>query len=334
MDYGRINISFDDYKKPDPIRNKMGKKSVVELLLVTSVIGLAILGFRYSVDWIVDLVLQSKLMDYYKDSFVLQEIIQIFFSIFGIMLPFGIAIPFIKLIQPKTSIIPLDKPKSMGYFKASIPIAFVILILANFVTAVMFVAIEGIGFSFDESEVESPSNVFEFIWEWIAVALIPALCEEFAIRGVVLQSLRKYGDIFAIVISAFLFGVMHGNVTQIPFAFILGCAMGYFVIKTGSLWTSIAIHLMNNTYAIIISILTNNLPMVGYLAIAATINAIGMAIGLLSYVWIRKNKMDTNPVKDKYVRWQPFVVTILSPVLIWAIVEVLKVALGTVSYMG
>ncbi len=334
MDYGRISISYDDYKKPEPLKNNMDKKTILELLLVTSIIGFAILGFRYSIDWIVDWILRSKIMDYYNDSFVLQEIVQIFFSIIGIMLPFGIAIPFIKLLQPKTTIIPLDKPKSMGYFKAILPISFVILIVANFFTAILVVAGERAGFSLEESEVDSASNVFEFIWELISVAIIPALCEEFAIRGVVMQSLRKYGDYFAIVVSAIIFAVMHGNVTQVPFAFILGCAMGYFVIRTGSLWTSIAIHFMNNTYALIISTLTASLPTFGYLAVAAALNAIGVTLGLVAYIWIYKNKPELNSVKDKYTKWQPFVVTVLSPALIWAIVEVVKVAMETVSYMG
>ena len=59
-------------------------------------------------------------------------------------------------------------------------------------------------------------------------------------------NLRKYGDKFAIVVSATVFAVIHGNLIQAPFALIAGFALGYFSVKTGTLWTGIAIHAANN----------------------------------------------------------------------------------------
>lgn len=70
-------------------------------------------------------------------------------------------------------------------------------------------------------------------------------------RGVVMQPLRKYGDWFAILTSAFVFALMHGNLVQAPFAFIAGIGLGYAVIASGSLWTGILIHLLNNSISVI-----------------------------------------------------------------------------------
>ena len=77
-------------------------------------------------------------------------------------------------------------------------------------------------------------------------------------RGVVMQPLRKYGDRFAIVVSAVLFAALHGNMVQIPFAFVAGLALGYFAIITNSIWTSVAIHCLNNLSATVISIYYTN----------------------------------------------------------------------------
>ena len=63
--------------------------------------------------------------------------------------------------------------------------------------------------------------------------------EEFAMRGVVMQSLRKYGDWFAIIMSSLVLALVHGNMVQIPFAFIAGIAIGYAVTVTGSMWTGV-----------------------------------------------------------------------------------------------
>lgn len=98
----------------------------------------------------------------------------------------------------------------------------------------------------------------ENIFYIISVAIIPPLGEEFAFRGILLGKLRKYNDGFAILVSAVLFGMMHGNIVQIPFAFIVGLALGFIVVKTNSLLPTIIIHFINNFIAVVIDILRNS----------------------------------------------------------------------------
>lgn len=74
--------------------------------------------------------------------------------------------------------------------------------------------------------------------------------EEFLYRGVILRYLEKYGARFAIMTSAILFGFMHGNIIQIPFAIVIGLIFG-FLAKEYSIKLSILIHMANNTYATI-----------------------------------------------------------------------------------
>ena len=84
------------------------------------------------------------------------------------------------------------------------------------------------------------------------VVVIPPLVEEIMFRGVILQSLRRYGDGFAVLVSAMLFGMYHGNFIQMVFAFLSGLALGFVVIRTNSLLPSILIHFINNgiSYAV------------------------------------------------------------------------------------
>lgn len=81
----------------------------------------------------------------------------------------------------------------------------------------------------------------------VNVCIIPPIVEEMLFRGAALQSLRRYGDGFAVVASAALFGLYHANFIQMVFAFLCGLAMGYAVIRTGSLLPSILIHFVNNS---------------------------------------------------------------------------------------
>jgi membrane protease YdiL (CAAX protease family) len=98
-----------------------------------------------------------------------------------------------------------------------------------------------------------PETPLELILYILHVAAIPALVEEFAFRGVALGMLRPYGDRFALVASSVLFALLHGNFIQIPFAFCVGLALGYAVIRTGSMWSAIVLHFINNAFSCLIT---------------------------------------------------------------------------------
>jgi membrane protease YdiL (CAAX protease family) len=91
-----------------------------------------------------------------------------------------------------------------------------------------------------------------------SVAVAPAVAEEFAFRGVLLGKLREYGDTFAVMVSAIMFGMFHGNIYQIPFAFVMGLAMGFIVVKTNSLLPTIIIHFINNFYSVVFTMLSKS----------------------------------------------------------------------------
>ena len=135
---------------------------------------------------------------------------------------------------------------------------------------------------------EVTRSSFEIILYVVSTAIVPAFAEEFAFRGILMGSLRKYGDTTAILISSVLFGAMHGNTTQIVFAFILGLIFAYVDCKTNSIIPSIIIHFANNFYAVTCSVLSN-----GSGLDSATASIIQIAIillmcvaGVLSYIYI------------------------------------------------
>lgn len=122
---------------------------------------------------------------------------------------------------------------------------------SNFVTSAAGMLFRSFGFNYETSGLPNPTNPYGIVLAFVATAITPALVEEFAMRGVLMGVLRKYGDGFAIIVSALVFGLMHGNLVQIPFAFILGLFFGYAVIKTGTIWTAVIIHFLNNFFSIL-----------------------------------------------------------------------------------
>lgn len=85
--------------------------------------------------------------------------------------------------------------------------------------------------------------------------VFPAFFEEFLFRGIVLSRLRRFGEGFAITASALLFGMFHGNLEQIPFAFLVGLVLGYTLVKTNQIWLCAAIHFLNNLVATVTDLL-------------------------------------------------------------------------------
>src|SRR5699024_2978381 len=76
--------------------------------------------------------------------------------------------------------------------------------------------------------------------------VIAPVSEEYLFRYLLLNRLRPYGDKFAILASALCFGLFHGNLNQLFYAFAVGALFAYVVLQTGCLWQSILLHALIN----------------------------------------------------------------------------------------
>ena len=89
---------------------------------------------------------------------------------------------------------------------------------------------------------------------FLTVAIFAPIFEEWMCRGMVLRGLlTKMKPVWAIVISALFFAVIHANPWQALNAFLIGLLMGYVYYKTGSLILTMIIHFVNNGTAVILS---------------------------------------------------------------------------------
>ena len=88
----------------------------------------------------------------------------------------------------------------------------------------------------------------------VVIALIPAVGEELTFRGVLQQSLtrRMKNPHVAIVISAAIFSFIHFQFYGFLPRMFLGVLLGYMFYITGSLWTSILMHFLNNGTAVVL----------------------------------------------------------------------------------
>ena len=85
----------------------------------------------------------------------------------------------------------------------------------------------------------------------ISMALLAPILEELLFRGAIQGYLIASGSRpwIAIAIASLIFGVVHLNPAQIPFAFLLGMMFGWLYYRTGSLLPGIVGHILNNSIA-------------------------------------------------------------------------------------
>lgn len=87
------------------------------------------------------------------------------------------------------------------------------------------------------------------VWLMIAITVVIApIVEEFIFRKLLLDRLSVYGNVFAIVLTSAMFGLFHGNLYQMFYAFTIGLVFGYVTVKGGSWIYGAALHMFMNFF--------------------------------------------------------------------------------------
>ena len=135
---------------------------------------------------------------------------------------------------------------------------------------------------------ESATLLSDSFSMFLYAGILAPIGEEILFRGLILQGLRPYGNKTAIFVSALLFGLFHGNLTQTPFAFAVGLVLGFVAGEYSLLWAMV-LHMFNN---LIISDFLNRLTF-GFNEIVGNVVSVlviyGFAVGGI-VVAIKKRK--------------------------------------------
>jgi len=105
-----------------------------------------------------------------------------------------------------------------------------------------------------------PQNLSELVVGILIVGVTPSICEEMMHRGIMLSAYERRGSKKAIVITAIFFGIFHFDITNLLGATFLGLLIGYYVIKTNSIFAGALAHFLNNTINEILQYLLRNSP--------------------------------------------------------------------------
>ncbi len=139
----------------------------------------------------------------------------------------------------------LSLPKLLLFFLVCFGISGIGSIMGQFV--MNFVnAFTGIEF---EPVVEDMLGRVSIWYNIVIVAVLAPIFEELIFRKFLIDRLGVYGQKSAIIISALLFGLLHGNLSQLFYAVFIGIILGYVYCRTGRVIYTIILHAAFNSLA-------------------------------------------------------------------------------------
>lgn len=125
----------------------------------------------------------------------------------------------------------------------------------------------------------SPTNPLESLLDGallpqiVCIGIAAPVVEELLFRKLLIDRLHRFGDRTALFVSALVFGLLHGNFSQLFYAFGIGLLLGYLYCRTRQLGYTILLHMAVNLFSGVL------LPLL--------IEALGeVAAGMLSFALI------------------------------------------------
>ena len=266
---------------------------------------------------------------------IFKNVVQIILSSFCLIVPFII---LTKIRGQKLSrLIPLGKPKegtAAPFFMFGLAACSLSNIFTSYSTQFLNQILGSFGLKYSLPSSDSEKGILFFVLAVISTAVIPGLVEEFGCRGVMFGLLKEHSEGAAIIVSALIFGIMHGNFVQIPFAFIVGLALAIIRLKTGTLWIAIAVHFCNNLISVIFEHVLYVLPQsiqniiyIGHLASSIFLGVIGILMIKRNSHKVFSLKANQNGISEKKI----ITTALVRPTVIIALVAYIIVAFSYIS---
>jgi len=98
------------------------------------------------------------------------------------------------------------------------------------------------------------SRTAQFALNFLVVAAVAPIVEELMFRGLGYHLLSRYGARAALLLTAVLFGLMHGYLLALPLFVIAGLAFGWLRMRTGSVYPGMVMHGLFNATMLIAAV--------------------------------------------------------------------------------
>ena len=246
------NNSVELYTGREALPVDIGKKRYDLMGIVIFSIACGVLLVRIFINLIASYVTSDMALD----------------AIFTLMVQVGVLFVMPALIyyfafkmKPKEILHFSNYRKTQWYNLAlAVPIGITAMFVTTGVSLLWQNVIALFGYTHSSSATEFPDtfNFGLFLVSVLLTGILPAVCEEFAIRGGLLTTMRKsFSQRKTILLMGVVFGLFHQNITQVFYTALFGALMAAIVLKTKSIFPAMIIHFLNNSTSVYIEYAEN-----------------------------------------------------------------------------
>ncbi len=161
---------------------------------------------------------------------------------------------------------------------------------------------------------------YDLLLGFFAVVIIPAVLEEFLMRGIIFRAYSRCNTIAAVLFTALVFALLHLSVNEVVGFFFMGLVASILLTKSKSLYVPMVYHAFSNLTALLFGAFI--MPrIIDYIWVAF---AVIVVIFALSFVVLIKQR--GGMLRTKTLRTAPLIITSIfsMPVLLSVVTVVVK----------
>lgn len=210
---------------------------------------------------------------------------------------------------------------------------FLVMPLTSTINSISMLFVDNAVNAISDDVLKMPFPVMLFM-----IGIFAPFSEEFIFRGIIFRGYKNSGSVLqAIIWSAVLFGMMHLNFNQAAYAIAMGIMCALIVEASGSLWSSVIVHMVFNTPSVCVMYLAEffqpgyysdgkaeealtNEDLIALIGPELFMAVIGVALAVCVLVWIAKNENRSEHFRNIWVRRKENKRCMISIPLIIAIV--------------
>ena len=163
------------------------------------------------------------------------------------------------------------------------------------------------------------------IWAFIYAVILAPIFEELIFRKLLLNKLRRFGDLPAILLTGLAFGLFHFNLMQFFYASVLGFLFAYITIRSNTIVYSVILHMMNNFIGTVIAFFMVDNVVLLFLMLLWEIT--GIAVGL-TFFFLNSKKIRLEwPIH--LLKASAFVLN--TGFILFALFSVVMIAINTIA---
>jgi len=216
----------------------------------------------------------------FADILMIRQITEIFTYILLFIVPIGLMSMSRELPEGYYSLFRLSAMKFI------LPLFFSSLFFFNFINIYISALFKSIGIHGLDARRTVPDGNFGKILFIFSLTLLPALLEEMLFRGSILNRLRKFGNIPAVLVSSLIFAFMHFDIPSFIIIFLMGCLFSAVTIRCNSLLPGVIMHFLNNSIAVFFNYFSDSLEKKTLSDISFSLFMIQIISSLIIILWI------------------------------------------------